>query len=194
MMHPATQLKFVSPEIGFGVFATQDIPKGTITYAIDSLELQINELTYQNLPDLQKEKVDWFSYRDEKNNRIVSWDHAKYVNHCCHANTLTTAWGFEIAVRDIKEGEEITDDYGLFMGVEESMTLKCNKSDCRGMVGYGDHSICGPEWDRKIKEALALVNYTSQPLLTFLPEDVKHELLQFTNGRVEYKGISSLYI
>ena len=32
MIHPDTELRFISPEIGFGVFATKLIPQGTITW------------------------------------------------------------------------------------------------------------------------------------------------------------------
>lgn len=32
MIHPDTELRFINPEIGYGVFATQFIPRGTITW------------------------------------------------------------------------------------------------------------------------------------------------------------------
>ena len=38
MVHPDTELRFVSPAIGWGVFATRDIPTGTITWALDVLD------------------------------------------------------------------------------------------------------------------------------------------------------------
>lgn len=39
MIHPHTVLKFVNETIGNGVFATAPIPMGTITYALDALDL-----------------------------------------------------------------------------------------------------------------------------------------------------------
>ena len=36
------------------------------------------------------------------------------MNHDDQANTLTTGYGFEVAVRDVDEGEELTDDYRIF--------------------------------------------------------------------------------
>jgi len=39
MIHPHTEVRVVSPEIGLGVFATKFIPKGTIMYVIDEMEL-----------------------------------------------------------------------------------------------------------------------------------------------------------
>ena len=41
MMHPSTELRHIDPELGFGVFATSLLPKGTITYVWDPLEIEI---------------------------------------------------------------------------------------------------------------------------------------------------------
>ena len=38
MLHPHTELRHVSKLIGYGVFATQLIPKGTITWVRDDLD------------------------------------------------------------------------------------------------------------------------------------------------------------
>jgi hypothetical protein len=37
MIHPWTELRFINDSIGYGVFATQFIPKGTIVWALDDL-------------------------------------------------------------------------------------------------------------------------------------------------------------
>ena len=38
MIHPKTTLRFINEEVGYGLYATEFIPKGTITYVKDSLE------------------------------------------------------------------------------------------------------------------------------------------------------------
>ena len=38
MIHPHTELRFINEQMGFGVFATQFIPKGTIIWALDELD------------------------------------------------------------------------------------------------------------------------------------------------------------
>lgn len=38
MIHPDTELRFVTPDIGNGVFATRFIPKGTLTWVRDRLD------------------------------------------------------------------------------------------------------------------------------------------------------------
>ena len=43
MIHPSLELRFIGPEVGYGVFATELIPKGTLTYVEDDLEIRIPE-------------------------------------------------------------------------------------------------------------------------------------------------------
>jgi hypothetical protein len=38
MIHPNTELRFISPEVGYGVVAREFIPKGTITWVLDELD------------------------------------------------------------------------------------------------------------------------------------------------------------
>ena len=38
MIYPKTELRFISDEIGHGVVATEFIPAGTITWALDKLD------------------------------------------------------------------------------------------------------------------------------------------------------------
>lgn len=46
MIHPRTELKFINDHVGYGVFATDNIPEGTIFYVKDSLELVISPTDY----------------------------------------------------------------------------------------------------------------------------------------------------
>ena len=114
MIHPHTLLKHVSPDMGYGVFASEFIPAGTITYVKDELEIDI-ESSHDLLqhPDYGP-LIDKFAYREPGGRYIIGWDLSKYVNHSCNANTISTGYGFEIALRDIQQGEQLTDDYGLF--------------------------------------------------------------------------------
>ena len=43
MIHTDTELRFVSPEMGFGVFATKLIPRGTLTWVRDDLDRGVAE-------------------------------------------------------------------------------------------------------------------------------------------------------
>ena len=114
MIHPKTELRFLNDTVGYGVFATDFIPEGTIVYVKDSLELIISPTDYLIHTHEMQEVIDKYSYIDVLGNMIVSWDFAKYVNHCCNCNTISTGYGFEIAIRNIIKCEQITDEYGIF--------------------------------------------------------------------------------
>ena len=109
------------------------------------------------IPALQepalRASIERYSYIDARGVQIVSWDHGKYVNHCCQCNTMSTAYGFEIAIRDIEVGEQITDEYGMF-NLKEPMKLRCSASSCRGEVRAADLDRLYPVWDEQIKAAL----------------------------------------
>ena len=107
MIHPNTELRHIDDIVGYGVFASKDIPEGTIVYVKDSLELVISPTDYLMHSKEVKDVIDKYSYLDQNGDRIVSWDFAKYVNHCCNCNTISTGYGFEIAIRDTKRGEQI---------------------------------------------------------------------------------------
>lgn len=40
---------------------------------------------------------------------------AEYVSHSCTPITISTGYNVEIAIRDINSGEQVTDEYGLFI-------------------------------------------------------------------------------
>src|SRR5579863_4738128 len=112
LIHPDSELRFISHEMGYGLFATRAIPKGTITWVGDSLDQIISPARYAQLPALLRSQAFKYSYTNGRGERILCWDHGRFVNHSCAATCLSPGFDFEIAVRDIAPGEEITDDYG----------------------------------------------------------------------------------
>lgn len=188
MMHPDTELRFVSPEIGFGVFATQFIPAGTITYAQDSLDIMISADQYAALGPGQKRSVDHYSFIDPDGNRVLCWDHAKYVNHCCHANTISTGYGFEIAIKDIQAGEQVTDDYGLF-NLPYEMDVICTKTDCRKKISGNDIARYYAEWDARIIESLKVADKVPQALLPYMDQEIRESVFSYIAGKTEYKSV-----
>ena len=129
MIHPKTELKFINEHVGYGVFATEDIPEGTIVYVKDSLELVVSPTDYLLHSEEVQQVIEKYSYIDPHGNRVISWDFAKYVNHCCNCNTISTGYGFEIAIRDILKGKQITDEYGIFKLTTE-MEVSCGMDNC----------------------------------------------------------------
>jgi len=191
MLHPNTELRFTSPEVGYGVFATKLIPKGTINYIKDSLELEVSPLDYGLHPPAMQEVIEKYSYMDERGYRIVSWDFAKYINHCCNCNSMSTGYGFEIAIRDIQAGEEITDEYGIF-NLTESMELICNKGACRKMLRPNDFDHLYPEWDQRLQKALTHFCMVEQPLETFMDAATRRALYTYFEDASQYRSVYAL--
>jgi len=191
MMHPDTELRFVSKEIGYGVFATRPIPIGTIVYVKDQLEVEITHEQYARLDSICRNSVDKYTYMDRRGVRILSWDYAKYVNHRCECNSISTAYGFEIAIRDISAGEEITDEYGLF-NITEPMSVNCGCSHCRNILLPDDIDTYHPLWDEWVVGALAHVRNVKQPLWNLLDVSTKIELMNVLTGCGEYLSVIHL--
>ncbi|MCA9921085.1 MAG: SET domain-containing protein [Anaerolineales bacterium] len=191
MIHPDTTLKWINSQVGYGVFATAFIAHGTVVYVQDPLEIVIKEdsllLRDPNcLPHIEK-----YAYFDEEGNRIISWDIAKYVNHCCHSNTLSTGYGFEIAVRDIQPGEEITDEYALFTS-GLSFPLACHYSDCRQLLQPGDREKYGRSWDDQIQAALFRFYAVPQPLSSYISADIINKMTTFINTGTAYLSVQTV--
>jgi SET domain-containing protein len=126
-------LRFVSPQIGFGVFATRFIPKGTITWVFDPLDQIISPPKESHLPALLRHQLDIYSYQNGRGERILCWDHGRFVNHSCYPTSLAPGLDLEIAIRDIQPGEQITDDYGS-LNLEQPFDCACGFPQCRDRI------------------------------------------------------------
>jgi uncharacterized protein len=191
MIHPDTELRTVSPEVGFGVFATRYLPAGTIVYALDKLELVVAPVDPILRDGRYAPAIEKYSYTDPAGDRVISWDLAKYVNHSCDANSLSTGYGFEIAVRDITAGEEITDDYGM-LNLREPMPCLCGQHACRGVIRPDDFATQSSRWDRLVRPALGKVQQVPQPLWGLLEEHVAEAVEGFLRTGSGYRSVRKL--
>jgi hypothetical protein len=191
MIHPATELKFISRDIGYGVVATELIPAGTITWALDKLDREFSPLEFAQMDPIYQNILDTYTYRNNKGNMILCWDHGRYVNHSFNSNCLTTAYDFEIAVRDIKPGEQLTDDYGYlnitapFRGIDENTRRKIVYPD--DLLKY--YKV----WDNKIKKVFYKIPKLPQPLRPLLPEETWDQVIKVVEGEQEIASILSNY-
>jgi hypothetical protein len=166
MLHPHTELRFVSEQIGYGIYATQDIPKGTIMWVKDELDRvftpeQVSTMSEANVENLMK-----YTYRDRDGNFFFCWDLTRYVNHSYEPNSMLTAMGFEIAVVDIKRGDEITNDYGTLNIIEP---FECaNGPHEREFVRPDDLIRFHSKWDELVTQAMVFQAKVKQPLDKFL--------------------------
>jgi hypothetical protein len=174
MIHPHTELRFISPEVGYGVVATKFIPAGTITWAFDKLDRTFTPEQVHELDPIYQDILEFYSYRDSKGNLILCWDNARFVNHSFKSSCLSTAYDFEIAVRDIHPGEELTDDYGYlnitmpFRGINEGTRRKVVYPN--DLLRY--HTI----WDKELMRHFKNIPKLEQPLGSLLSQQTWAEV------------------
>jgi len=176
--------------IGFGVFATKRIAKGTITWVGDALDQIISPGKLVTLPQTLSHQVNKYSYVNASGDRILCWDHGRFVNHSCSAVCLSPGFDFEIAVRDIAVGEEITDDYGT-LNLEEPFPCLCGAESCRGQVLPDDPLRHAVEWDRQIKSAFPAIDQVDQPLWELVHE--KNAVKQVLKGAMQLPSVLTHY-
>ncbi len=191
MMHPDTEIQFISVEIGYGVVAKKIIPKGAITWVQDELDQIYTAKQVGKMQKLSQQMIDKYSFRNNKGNFILCWDLAKYVNHSFKSNCISTAYDFEIAVRDILPGEELTDDYG-YLNITEAFEAK-DEGTVRTTVYPDDLLHFHKEWDADLEEALAHFDKVEQPLKDLISAEIQNKLESILKGHKKMDSILNLY-
>lgn len=189
MVLPNVRVQWISDEKGYGLFATKFIPKGTITFVQDDLDIVIPQKMVNTYSPAMKQHIEKYSYLDFSNNHIISWDLGKYMNHCCFANTLSTGYGFEIAVEDIKEGEEITDDYRIFT-VDHQLIVNCKKIGCVGKLSFDGVQDQIEAWDNKIRPALKNFRNVDQHLAELIDPKVLQQIDDYIANDEKYISVA----
>lgn len=162
MIHPATELRPVNDRIGYGVFATQPIPAGTITWVRDRFDQAVPASAVDGLPDLLRRALRRYSYRDAAGAYVLCWDHARFNNHSCEPACRTGA-DFDIAIRDIPAGGELTIDYAA-INVPEELACHCGAPTCRRVIRWSDAARLGRRWEADIQAAASRSASVPQPL------------------------------
>jgi len=191
MIHPKTELKFISEEVGYGVVATAFIPAGTITWVLDKFDREFTPIEVQNMKPFYQDILDTYSYRNNKGNFVLCWDIGRFVNHSFKSNCLTTAYDFEIAIRDILPGEQLTDDYGYlnisepFKGIDEGTERKIVYPD--DLVNY--HKV----WDKKINNVFKDIVTKEQPLRVLIEDKLWLKIEDIIKGKQQIDSILNNY-
>lgn len=104
---------------GLGVYAGEDIPKDTIVWeAVPGFDQTFTQAQYEAFPKQARDYLDVYAWWDEQGIHLCG-DDGIYCNHSEAPNVGNWPPGanetkFEIALRDIKKGEEIVSDYRTF--------------------------------------------------------------------------------
>lgn len=191
MIFPKTELQFISKQIGYGVVATEFIPKGTITWALDALDREFTPQEVSQMDSKYQKILDFYTYRNNRGNFIFCWDFGRYVNHSFNANCISTAYDFEVAIRDIHPGEQLTDDYG-YLNITEPFEAEDEGTD-RKIVYPDDLVRYHKEWDEKVKAVFPLIIKLNQPLRTLISDEAWLEVEKIAAGKAEMLSILSCY-
>jgi hypothetical protein len=191
MIFPKTELQFINPQMGYGVVATEFIPKGTITWVLDRLDREFTPRQIQQLPPTYQGIIDTYSYRNNRGNYVLCWDFGRYVNHSFKSNCLTTAYNFEIAIRDIYPGEQLTDDYG-YLNVNTPFK-PIDEGTERKVVYPDDLPNYYSQWDAQLKEVFPLIVRVPQPLKSLLSQQQWKTVEKVANQQQEMRSILTCY-
>lgn len=192
MLHPDTEIRYVNEKIGVGVFATKLIPKGTIIWALDDLDIILKEEEIEALDSLRREIVYKYSYLNDDGFYVLCWDHGRYMNHSFTPNVVTTVYEIEFASRDIHPGEEITCDYAT-LGLDEPFECEPEEGYSSTVVMPNDYLARYKEWDELAKEAFKRLNQVDQPLRHLIRAEFVDKVNMIAEGRAEPDSFLTLY-
>ncbi len=123
MMHIKYKINTSSVH-GVGLFTAQDIQKGDLIFtASPMLDVNITQEQFSSLPDAEQAEIKHWGFFDVPSQKWhVDFDNIHFINHSYEANTtqdFSTTEARVIAVRDIKAGEELTQNYLEFETPED---------------------------------------------------------------------------
>lgn len=191
MIHPDTEVRFISDEIGYGVVAKKMIAKGTITWVLDELDREFTPQEVEALSEPIKNTLDVYAYRNSAGNFILCWDNGRFVNHSFNSNCISTAYDFEIAVRDIEPGEQLTDDYG-YLNISEP--FRAHAEGTRRKTVYPNDLVkYHNTWDKKLEASFKYILKREQPLGKLLSSAQWEKVKAISEGREKMDSILNIY-
>ncbi len=106
---------------GIGLFAAEDIAKGTVTWRfMKAFDRLLRQEEIDALPEPARSNLLDHVYLNAASGEFVLCaDNARFMNHADEPNTAGVhepgeIEGYDIATRDIRAGEEMTCDYRTF--------------------------------------------------------------------------------
>lgn len=191
MIHPHTEVRYINDEIGYGLFATQTIPQGTITWVNDPLDREFSPEDLARYDSLIQETILKYSFRNKTGHYVFCWDNGRFINHSFQANCCLTPYRFELAIKNIDAGEELTDDYG-FLNIIEPFAADPKGSD-RSVVYPDDLLKYADRWDRQWQETLPMLTRVEQPLQSFLPAATRNTITDILTGKRVPDSLKTCY-
>ncbi len=132
---------------GKGVFASRNFKKGQVVM-IWNCSAKIKRDKINNLSKHDKDHLNYIG----KEYYVIMKSPEKYVNHSCNPNTYVLNQK-DIAIRNIKKGEEITTDYSANSIEEWEMKCSCGSRNCRKII-LGDFRKLDTKTKKKLNPYL----------------------------------------
>ncbi|MEN9604962.1 MAG: hypothetical protein RJB39_647 [Candidatus Parcubacteria bacterium] len=109
---------------GIGLFADEDISKGKLIYTSSPLlDVNLTQDQFDSLSEKEKQEVQWWGFFDVPTQKWhVDFDVSHFINHSNNANITqdqSHADAYLVALKDIKAGEELTQNYLEFESKED---------------------------------------------------------------------------
>lgn len=115
---------------GLGLFADQFIPKGTLVWKfLPGFDHRFTHEQVLGFPEIvQRYLVRHSSYRDKSDRYLLCADEGNYFNHSDTPNVHSIEKSGEAempvyALRDIEQGEELTENYSEYENIDDSRNL-----------------------------------------------------------------------
>jgi len=116
---------------GIGCFADEDIAKGTVIWRfVPGFDQEFSMEFVDRLPNFCRDQVVKYAYISKKTgNYILCTDDTRFFNHSENNNVKNLSAkneqeGIDIAIRDIKKGEELLYDYSVFADFDPELLQK----------------------------------------------------------------------
>ena len=173
MIHPDTQV-FSTGSVGLGIRATRAIPRGTLLWVRDPLDVVLSDDEVSRLAPNLRAQAERLGYRDSAGRWVVCWDGGKYVNHSCAPTMRGIGPDAMIALDDVKAGQEITCDYAE-CNLDVALPCRCGATSCRRVISSPTPPDLWHVWQTTVVAArdAAIATGVDQPLaLACVDKDV----------------------
>ena len=191
MIHPDTEIRFIDQIVGYGVVATKLIPKGTITWVQDELDSVYTDQQVASFSPLMRQHFETYCFTNGQGLKVLCWDIAKYVNHSFRPSCFTTAYDFEIAIRDIQPGEQLTDDYG-YLNLDEP--FEPVDEGCERKIVFPDDLLnFHHTWDAMLREVIPSIFRQPQPLKPYISKATWSDVSRLRKNPNEMRSVLNCY-
>ena len=114
---------------GRGVYATKDIKKGEVIIVWHPKKV----INLEELEKLSEEERDHTHYIGGGKYFLMG-EPERFVNHSCNPNSFIGPGYKDIALKEIRKGEEITSDYSIGGTGGRRIKCSCGSNNCRKIL------------------------------------------------------------